>query len=144
MQNFVSDLMDWSSPLQPGSATSSDFPFRTLSPHARELPGAGRMDVNHSPAVPHLQIFHLESYFRILGASLAQGGWTWGILRQSHIFRFSIWSASPPDRNMLDFRGFPMIFTILKWRFLHEKIIFFIQDFFPDEVWSYSFDFWHL
>ena len=41
-----------------------------------------------------------------------------------------IWSASPPDRNMLDFWGFPMIFTILKWRFLHEKLIFFIQDFF--------------
>ena len=31
---------------------------------------------------------------------------------------------------MLDFTGFPMIFAIFKIRFLHEQIIFFIQDFF--------------
>ena len=44
----------------------------------------------------------------------------------------------------MDFGGFSLIFAIFKSRFLHEKIIFFIQDFFPDKVWSSSFDFWHL
>ena len=55
-----------------------------------------------------------------------------------------IWSALLPNVDEMDFGGFSLIFAIFKSRFLHEKIIFFIQDFFSDKVWSSSFDFWHL
>ena len=58
-----------------------------------------------------------------------------------------IWSTHLPYLKICKITGKSSKFTILKSRFLHEKIIFFIQDFFPDKIWIYTFDcarFYHI